>query len=111
MQYVEIYNEKIKDLLNPSDANLDVREVPSRGTYVAGATDKTVSTPDEMMALIHEGNLYRTTEATKVNEVSSRSHAVLQVRHRSPPSPALTASVPWLTLIACGAAGDRPRAE
>ena len=43
MQYVEIYNEKIKDLLNPSDANLDVREVPSRGTYVAGATDKTVS--------------------------------------------------------------------
>ena len=44
MQYVEIYNEKIKDLLNPSDANLDVREVPSRGTYVAGATDKTVST-------------------------------------------------------------------
>ena len=31
MQYVEIYNEKIKDLLNPSDANLDVREVPSKG--------------------------------------------------------------------------------
>ena len=83
MQYVEIYNEKIKDLLNPSDANLDVREVPSRGTYVAGATDKTVSTPDEMMALIHEGNLYRTTEATKVNEVSSRSHAVLQVTVRA----------------------------
>ena len=83
MQYLEIYNEKIKDLLNPSDANLDVREVPSRGTYVAGATDKTVSTPDEMMALIHEGNLYRTTEATKVNEVSSRSHAVLQVSVRA----------------------------
>ena len=83
MQYVEIYNEKINDLLNPSDANLDVREVPSRGTYVAGATDKAVSTPDEMMALIHEGNLYRTTEATKVNEVSSRSHAVLQVSVRA----------------------------
>jgi len=85
MQYLEIYNEKIKDLLNPSDANLDVREVPSRGTYVAGASDKTVSTPDEMMALIHEGNLYRTTEATKVNEVSSRSHAVLQVSVRGKP--------------------------
>ena len=38
--YVEIYNEKIKDLLNPSDANLDVREVPSRGTYVAGPGDR-----------------------------------------------------------------------
>jgi len=85
MQYVEIYNEKIKDLLNPSDANLDVREVPSKGTFVAGATDKIVSTPDEMMTLIHEGNLYRTTEATKVNEVSSRSHAVLQVSVRAKP--------------------------
>ena len=60
-----------------------MREVPSRGTYVAGATDKTVTTPDEMMELIHAGNLYRTTEATKVNEVSSRSHAVLQVSVRS----------------------------
>ncbi|KAL1499970.1 hypothetical protein AB1Y20_012649 [Prymnesium parvum] len=79
MQYVEIYNEKIKDLLNPSDAQLDVREVPSKGTYVAGATEKNVSTPAQMLALMHEGNLFRTTEATKVNEVSSRSHAVLQV--------------------------------
>ena len=33
MQYVEIYNEKIKDLLNPSDSSLDVREVPSKGTF------------------------------------------------------------------------------
>eukprot|EP00966_Prymnesium_polylepis_P063282 1468523-Prymnesium_polylepis.1 len=43
MQYTEIYNEKIKDLLNPSDAQLDVREVPSKGTYVAGATEKQAS--------------------------------------------------------------------
>ena len=28
---------------------------------------------------MHEGNLYRTTEATACNQVSSRSHAVLQV--------------------------------
>ena len=53
MQYVEIYNEKLKDLLNPSDAVLDVREVPSKGTYVAGATDKEVATCAEMMELIH----------------------------------------------------------
>ena len=105
----QIYNEKIKDLLNPSDANLDVREVPSKGTYVAGATDKTVTRalasppaaapppqrppslawqvthPREMLELMHEGNLYRTTEATKVNEVSSRSHAVLQLSVHAKP--------------------------
>ena len=96
MQYVEIYNEKLKDLLNPSDAVLDVREVPSKGTYVAGATDKEVATCAEMMELIHGprairrnsrgkfaaqffgapptpstahppgGNLFRTTEATNL---------------------------------------------
>ena len=83
MQYVEIYNEKIKDLLNPSDANLDVREIPSKGTYVAGASDKPVASPTEMMELIHQGNLYRTTESTRCNEVSSRSHAVLQMTVQS----------------------------
>ena len=46
MQYVEIYNEKIKDLLNPSDANLDVREVPSKGTYVAGGSEELVSSSE-----------------------------------------------------------------
>ena len=85
MQYVEIYNEKIKDLLNPTDANLDVREVPSKGTYVAGATEKPVSSPQEMMELIQKGNLHRTTEATQCNEASSRSHAVLQLFVRSKP--------------------------
>ena len=76
MQYVEIYNEQIKDLLNPSDANLDVREVPSKGTFVAGATEKLVVSASECMQMMHEGNLYRTVEATACNEVSSRSHAV-----------------------------------
>ena len=114
MQYVEIYNEKLKDLLNPSDAVLDVREVPSKGTYVAGATDKEVATCAEMMELIHGprairrifgairrailrcasdalhphppgGNLFRTTEATNCNETSSRSHAVLQLTVHSKP--------------------------
>lgn len=83
MQYIEIYNEKIKDLLQPSDAVLEVREVPSKGTYVAGAADRVVNTPRAMMELIHQGNLHRTTEATGCNEVSSRSHAVLQLTVRS----------------------------
>ena len=71
MQYVEIYNEKIKDLLNPSDAVLDVREVPSKGTYVAGATDKEVATCAEMMELIHgpraiRRNSLRNSSATRL---------------------------------------------
>ena len=85
MQYVEIYNEMIKDLLEPSNATLDVREAPSKGTFVAGASRLTVSCRSELEALVHRGNLYRTTEATNVNEVSSRSHAVLQLIVESTP--------------------------
>ena len=34
----------------------------------------------QIMTLLHRGNLNRTTEPTRVNETSSRSHAILQVR-------------------------------
>ena len=77
VQYVEIYNEVIQDLLEPSNAALDVREAPGKGTRVAGASRVTVSSRAELEGLLYKGNLYRTTEATNVNEVSSRSHAVL----------------------------------
>ena len=83
MQFVEIYNEQIQDLLEPSNGGLDVREAPGRGTFVAGASVVTVGSRQELEGLMHKGNLYRTTEATNVNEVSSRSHAVLQLRIES----------------------------
>ena len=85
MQYVEIYNERIQDLLNPENSDLDVRESKSLGTFVAGASSTAVSSRQELEALIYKGNLFRTTEATNVNEVSSRSHAVLQLRFELSP--------------------------
>ena len=88
MQYVEIYNEQIKDLLEPEKTakqGLDVREAPGKGTFVAGAANMVVGSRKELEALMHKGNLYRTTEATNCNEVSSRSHAVLQLRVESQP--------------------------
>ena len=81
MQYVEIYNEQIKDLLQPSNNDhLDVREAPGKGTFVAGAANVEVSSRDDVEALLEAGNAYRTTESTQLNMVSSRSHAVLQLR-------------------------------
>ena len=85
ISYVEIYNEVVQDLLETSNSNLEVREAPGRGTFVAGAALVPVGSRAEVEALIHKGNLYRTTEATNVNEVSSRSHAVLQLRVSSTP--------------------------
>ena len=80
MQYVEIYNEHIKDLLQPNNSNLDVREAPGKGTFVAGAANVEVASRDDVEMLLEAGNAFRTTESTQLNIVSSRSHAVLQLR-------------------------------
>jgi len=84
VSFIELYNEEIRDLLNPgaqsgSGPGLDLREDPLRGPQVAGVTYVACVSPDEVMALVHEGNGRRRTEGTAANPVSSRSHAVLQV--------------------------------
>ncbi|EJD00829.1 kinesin-like protein [Fomitiporia mediterranea MF3/22] len=77
VSYIEIYNEKVRDLLNPKNTgNLRVREHPSLGPYVEDLSKLVVSSYEEMMTLMDEGNKARTVAATNMNETSSRSHAV-----------------------------------
>ncbi|KAH9950145.1 hypothetical protein B0H21DRAFT_831130 [Amylocystis lapponica] len=77
VSYIEIYNEKVRDLLNPKNTgNLRVREHPSLGPYVEDLSKLMVNNYDEMMTLMDEGNKARTVAATNMNETSSRSHAV-----------------------------------
>ncbi|KAA1465952.1 kinesin-like protein [Dentipellis sp. KUC8613] len=77
VSYIEIYNEKVRDLLNPKNTgNLRVREHPSLGPYVEDLSKLVVNSYDEMMTLMDEGNKARTVAATNMNETSSRSHAV-----------------------------------
>ncbi|KAF8334965.1 uncharacterized protein EI90DRAFT_3280114 [Cantharellus anzutake] len=77
VSYIEIYNEKVKDLLNPKNkGNLKVREHPILGPYVEDLSKLMVSSYTDMMTLMDEGNKARTVAATQMNETSSRSHAV-----------------------------------
>ncbi|KKK19009.1 hypothetical protein P175DRAFT_0438927 [Aspergillus ochraceoroseus IBT 24754] len=77
VSYLEIYNERVRDLLNPSNkGNLKVREHPSTGPYVEDLAKLVVSSFDEIENLMDEGNKARTVAATNMNETSSRSHAV-----------------------------------
>ncbi|KAK7413418.1 hypothetical protein QQX98_007720 [Neonectria punicea] len=77
VSYLEIYNERVRDLLNPSTkGNLKVREHPSTGPYVEDLAKLVVSGFQEIEHLMDEGNKARTVAATNMNETSSRSHAV-----------------------------------
>ncbi|CAO3672219.1 unnamed protein product [Rhizopus stolonifer] len=80
VSYIEIYNEKVHDLLNPKNkGNLKVREHPSTGPYVEDLSRLAVKSFDDINHLMDEGNKARTVAATQMNETSSRSHAVFTV--------------------------------
>lgn len=77
VSYLEIYNERVRDLLNPATkGNLKVREHPSTGPYVEDLAKLVVRSFQEIQHLMDEGNKARTVAATNMNETSSRSHAV-----------------------------------
>ncbi|XP_047695136.1 kinesin-like protein KIF19 [Prionailurus viverrinus] len=82
MSYLEIYNEVIRDLLNPSSGFLDLREDSRGSIQIAGLTEVSTSNAQEIMHLLTKGNRQRTQEPTAANKTSSRSHAVLQVTVR-----------------------------
>lgn len=79
MSYIEIYNEMIRDLLNPSSGYLELREDAKGEIRIAGITEFSTCNAKEIMALLTKGNKQRTQESTAANKTSSRSHAILQV--------------------------------
>ncbi|CAH6722310.1 kinesin-like protein Kip2p [[Candida] jaroonii] len=81
--YLEIYNEKIVDLLNSGPAissDLKIRDDPVYGTKIAGISSPTITSKQQMLQLINRGDNNRRTSETDFNARSSRSHAILQIR-------------------------------
>ncbi|KAL4115819.1 hypothetical protein PRIC2_012825 [Phytophthora ramorum] len=76
VSYVEIYMEKIRDLLKPSSTNLNVRESRERGVWVAGATEVCCASVEEMQSVMQLGGANRVISSTRMNNESSRSHSV-----------------------------------
>ncbi|XP_054265654.1 kinesin-like protein unc-104 [Macrosteles quadrilineatus] len=80
VSYMEIYCERVRDLLNPKNkGNLRVREHPLLGPYVEDLSKLAVTSYQDIHDLIDEGNKARTVAATNMNETSSRSHAVFTI--------------------------------
>ena len=74
--YLQIYNEVISDLLKPLNRNLAIRQTKQRGVYVDGLSEWVVRSPNEIYGLMERGCSIRATGATKMSELSSRSHAL-----------------------------------
>merc|ERR1719340_49450 len=79
VSYFEIYMDKIRDLLDPSKVNLAVHEDKNKSVYVKGATERFVSSPEEVLEVIEEGKSNRHVAVTNMNEHSSRSHSVFLI--------------------------------
>ncbi len=81
ISFLEIYNENIKDLLNPNDKiQLKIRESPDQGIYVEGLCELIVKDAMSISRLIDQGNTVRRVAATNMNEQSSRSHSVFTIK-------------------------------
>ena len=99
VSYLEIYNEKIHDLLkppteaglgpgSPQPEEIKLREDPKRGVFASPLKEEIVQSPTQLLRVIARGDQSRRTRSTQYNSRSSRSHAVVQIvvesRERAP---------------------------
>ncbi|KAM0341355.1 hypothetical protein ACHAPU_010098 [Fusarium lateritium] len=88
VSYLEIYNEKIHDLLSMSSGGaatgapqeeIKLREDSKRGVYATPLKEEIVQSPTQLLRVIARGDQARRTASTQFNSRSSRSHAVVQI--------------------------------
>ena len=82
VSYFEVYNEHVRDLFQPRTdppSYLKIRESPVEGPYVKDLTEIQVKTYSEILRYMRMGDSSRTVASTKMNDTSSRSHAVFTI--------------------------------
>jgi len=77
---LEVYNERIRDLLNKSDDKyVEVREHPDHGFFVKGLTKKIVTNQEHGINTLKASLKERTVAKTSRNDASSRSHLIITI--------------------------------
>lgn len=74
--FLEIYNEQIGDLLDPTQRNLEIKDDPKNGFYVENLTEEYVTSYEDVTQILIKGLSSRKVGATSINSKSSRSHVV-----------------------------------
>jgi pSer/pThr/pTyr-binding forkhead associated (FHA) protein len=122
---IEIYNEKVRDLLNPKNNppnGLTVRENPKTGPYVEGLVPVVAKNYDDISRLMDQGSKARTVGETKMNKTSSRAHTLFTLIFTqgvvNPATKKVSQKVSKITLVdlagsermdSTGATGDRAK--
>ena len=76
---VELYQEKIRDLIDTKRVNLNIRETPSRVIYIENLSEYYVYRENDILNILKIGRENRAQASTKMNEHSSRSHSIFMI--------------------------------
>jgi centromeric protein E len=79
VSYLEIYQEEIRDLLNPDAGQLKIADHPVTGPYVRDISEEVVLSPERVLELMAIGEANRHVAATNMNVRSSRSHTLFRM--------------------------------
>ncbi|CCG80808.1 putative Kinesin family protein [Taphrina deformans PYCC 5710] len=82
VSYLEIYNERIRDLLNDSLEDTDeikIRDDPKRGIHAYPLVEVVIQSEEDFLHIMNQGEALRHSAATDFNTHSSRSHAIIQI--------------------------------
>ena len=79
ISYLEIYNEIVKDLMNENPSQILLVEDPLKGVFCQNSKELIIKDSIELKKIINEGNKRRKMASTIQNQLSSRSHAILQI--------------------------------
>ncbi|XP_002132763.2 kinesin-related protein 4 isoform X1 [Drosophila pseudoobscura] len=76
--YIEIYNEKVYDLLNKKNQDLKIHEA-GNGIVNVNCEECIITSESDLLRFLSMGNKERTVGETNMNERSSRSHAIFRI--------------------------------
>ncbi|KAL8509810.1 hypothetical protein ACS0TY_016873 [Phlomoides rotata] len=72
--FLEVYDDKIGDLLDPTQRDLEIKDDPKSGFYVENLTEEYVSCYEDVTQILIKGLSNRKMGVTRINSKSSRSH-------------------------------------